>query len=169
MNLHPNPIMNNMNNNNMQIINNLNMQNMQFPQMPNMNYNMMNFNMVPQLNNNSITDIMNAQKKIKLNQIKNIESMTPIKYDKNKYSDKDFDEITQACMTAIKEQDKIKNITNFCVTKIKEKLKGEWFVLIQDINENNLEFGFSKKINFYDTIIFRYSDKIFYVSKLNYQ
>ena len=102
MNLHPNPLMNNMNNNNMQIINNLNIQNMQFPQMPNMNYNMMNFNMVPQLNNNSIIDVMNAQKKIKLNQIKNIESMTPIKYDKNKYSDKDFDEITQACMDAIK-------------------------------------------------------------------
>ena len=150
--------------------NNMN-NNMMFNNNPNFNLNQPMFNM----NNNIMPNQINPNnpnsqdvKKIKLNKIIKIESMIPLKKYSDKYSDKEFDEITQICMTALKEYEngKIKDLTKFCTEKIKEKLNGQWFILIQEQNNNNLEFGFSQKDFFKNIIIFKYSDKIFYVSSL---
>ena len=151
--------MNNMNSNNFQLNNNFNPQMNQLQIFNNMNNNNMNSNQNNQNNSNN--------KDLKLNKIIGIESMIPINNCKHKYNNKEYDEITQACITAIKQKEeiKIKNISEFCVEKIKEKLKGQWFVLVQDINEQNLEFGFSLIKN-KDILSFRYSNNIFYVSRL---
>ena len=151
--------MNNMNSNNFQLNNNFNPQMNQLQIFNNMNNNNMNNNQNNQNNSNN--------KDLKLNKIIGIESMIPINNCKHKYNNKEYDEITQACITAIKQKEeiKIKNISEFCVEKIKEKLKGQWFVLVQDINEQNLEFGFSLIKN-KDILSFRYSNNIFYVSRL---
>ena len=156
--------MNNMNSNNFQFINNFNPQMNQSPMINNMNGGnmIMNNNQSNQNNQNNSNN-----KDLKLNKIIGIESMIPINNCKHKYNNKEYDEITQACITAIKQKEeiKIKNISEFCVEKIKEKLKGQWFVLVQDINEQNLEFGFSLIKN-KDILSFRYSNNIFYVSRL---
>ena len=150
--------------------NNMN-NNMMFNNNPNFNLNQpmfnMNNNMMPNQNNPNNPNSQDI-KKIKLNKIIKIESMIPLKKYIDKYSDKEFDEITQICMTALKEYEngKIKDLTKFCTEKIKEKLNGQWFILIQEKNNTNLEFGFSQKDFFKNIIIFKYSDKIFYVSSL---
>ena len=158
---------NNMGFNNMQFNqnNNFNFPMMQQPQMLNMNSNNMMMNNMPQnfpnMNNNML---MEPNKDIKLNKLLNIASVIPINKCSDKYSDKEFDEIIQVCMVAIK--DKVEDLPKFCVEKIKEKLKGQWFVLVSDINDKNFEFGFSLQINVKDIIIFRCGNKIFYVSSI---
>ena len=137
---------------------NNNMPNMQFniPMMQqqqmfnNMNNNMMmNNNMIPNFPNmNEIISQQKKQEKYKLNTIQNIESLIPLNKCQDKYDDKEYDIITNICITSV--VDKFNDITNFCVEKIKDKLKGEWFVLIQDSKDNNFEFGFSQKINLKD-------------------
>ena len=166
----------NFNNNipNMQFNNNLPIPMMQQPQMfNNMNNNMMdnnnmmmNNNMIPNLPIvNGIISQQKKQEKYKLNTIQKIESLIPLNKCQDKYNDNEYDIITKICSTAV--NDKVNNITNFCVEKIKDKLKGQWFVLIQDSKDLNFEFGFSQKIHLKDIIIFRYHDKTFYVHCLN--
>ena len=171
---------NNMGFNNMQFNQNNNFQfnnNMQFNQNNNFNFPMMNQQMInmninnmmmnhlhqnfPNMNNNMLIE---PNKDIKLNKLLNIASVIPINKCSDKYSDKEFDEIIQVCMVAIK--DKVEDLPKFCVEKIKEKLKGQWFVLVSDINDKNFEFGFSLQINDKDIIIFRCGNKIFYVSSI---
>ena len=164
-------------NNNMQFnqINNLQFNNMPFNnnfgapiqnQIFNMNNNMIMNNM-PQnfqnMNNNNGM-LMQPNKDIKLNKILNISSIIPINKCKDKYTEKQFDEITKICMVALK--DNVDDLPKFCVEKIKEKLKGQWFVLVRNIKDNNFEFGFSLQIKYKDIIIFRCCDIIFYVSSL---
>ena len=171
---------NNMGFNNMQFNQNNNFQfnnNMQFNQNNNFNFPMMNQQMInmninnmmmnnmhqnfPNMNNNMLIE---PNKDIKLNKLLNIASVIPINKCSDKYSDKEFDEIIQVCMVAIK--DKVEDLPKFCVEKIKEKLKGQWFVLVSDINDKNFEFGFSLQINDKDIIIFRCGNKICYVSSI---
>ena len=160
----------NQNNNNFQFNNNIQFNNnFNFPmmnqQMINMNINNMMMNNMhqnfPNMNNNMLIE---PNKDIKLNKLLNIASVIPINKCSDKYSDKEFDEIIQVCMVAIK--DKVEDLPKFCVEKIKEKLKGQWFVLVSDINDKNFEFGFSLQINDKDIIIFRCGNKIFYVSSI---
>ena len=159
--------------NNFNFNNNLSMPMMQQQQMfNNMNNNMlnnnnmmMNNNMINFSNVNEIISQQKKQEKYKLNMIQKIESLIPLNKCQDKYKDKEYDIITNICITAV--IDKVNDITNFCVEKIKDKLKGQWFVLIQDSKDNNFEFGFSPKINLRDIIIFRYNDKTFYVHCLN--
>ena len=151
-------------NNNIQFNNNFNFP-MMNQQMINMNINNMMMNNMhqnfPNMNNNMLIE---PNKDIKLNKLLNIASVIPINKCSDKYSDKEFDEIIQVCMVAIK--DKVEDLPKFCVEKIKEKLKGQWFVLVSDINDKNFEFGFSLQINVKDIIIFRCGNKIFYVSSI---
>ena len=126
--------------------------------------NMMNNN----INNNNQFQIKNGttttfKRDLKLNKILEIGSMIPINKCKDIYNDKEYDEITQTCVTAVREN--VENISKFCTEKIKQKLKGQWFVLIQDVN-NNSEFSFTK-IQFKNILSFQYCDKIFYISRLN--
>ena len=164
----------NQNNNNFQFNNNIQFNNnFNFPmmnqQMINMNINNMMMNNMhqnfPNMNNNMNNNMLiEPNKDIKLNKLLNIASVIPINKCSDKYSDKEFDEIIQVCMVAIK--DKVEDLPKFCVEKIKEKLKGQWFVLVSDINDKNFEFGFSLQINDKDIIIFRCGNKIFYVSSI---
>ena len=151
-------------NNNIQFNNNFNFP-MMNQQMINMNINNMMMNNMhqnfPNMDNNMLIE---PNKDIKLNKLLNIASVIPINKCSDKYSDKEFDEIIQVCMVAIK--DKVEDLPKFCVEKIKEKLKGQWFVLVSDINDKNFEFGFSLQINVKDIIIFRCGNKIFYVSSI---
>ena len=169
-------------NNNMRFNNNMQFNpnnNLQFNNMPfnnnfgapiqnqifNMNNNIINNmpqNFQNMNNNNGI--LMQPNKDIKLNKILNISSIIPINKCKDKYTEKQFDEITKICMVALK--DNVDDLPKFCVEKIKEKLKGQWFVLVRNINDNNFEFGFSLQIKYKDIIIFRCCDIIFYVSSL---
>ena len=125
--------------------------------------NMMNNN----INNNNQFQIKNGtttfRRDLKLNKILEIGSMIPINNCSDIYTDKEYDEITQTCVTAVREN--VENISKFCTEKIKQKLKGQWFVLIQDVN-NNSEFSFTK-IQFKNILSFQYCDKIFYISRLN--
>ncbi len=125
--------------------------------------NMMNNN----INNNNQFQIKNGtttfKRDLKLNKILEIGSMIPINNCIGLYTDKEYDEITQTCVTAVREN--VENISKFCTEKIKQKLKGQWFVLIQDVN-NNSEFSFTK-IQFKNILSFQYCDKIFYISRLN--
>ena len=126
--------------------------------------NMMNNN----INNNNQFQIKNGttttfKRDLKLNKILEIGSMIPINKCRDIYNDKEYDEITQTCVTAVREN--VENISKFCTEKIKQKLKGQWFVLIQDVN-NNSEFSFTK-IQFKNILSFQYYDKIFYISRLN--
>ena len=126
--------------------------------------NMMNNN----INNNNQFQIKNGttttfKRDLKLNKILEIGSMIPINKCIDMYTDEEYDEITQTCVTAVREN--VENISKFCTEKIKQKLKGQWFVLIQDVN-NNSEFSFTK-IQFKNILSFQYCDKIFYISRLN--
>ena len=167
-----------MQNNNFMVMNDINRNNFGFnnfnfhmnqPQMFNFMNNDNNANMVMNNNQNDQNkqNDNNDKKDMKLNKIIRIESMIPINNCKLKYNNKEYDEITQACITAIKQKEeiKIKDIAKFCVQKIKEKLKGQWFILVQDTNEQNIEFGFSL-IKYKDILSFRYNNYIFYVSRL---
>ena len=124
--------------------------------------NMMNNN----INNNNQFQIKNGtttfKRDLKLNKILEIGSMIPINNCRD-ITDKEYDEITQTCVTAVREN--VENISKFCTEKIKQKLKGQWFVLIQDVNDNS-EFSFTK-IQFKNILSFQYCDKIFYISRLN--
>ena len=151
----------NYNNNNAFFINN---NNVIINRSPFINNNMMNNNMM----NNNQFQIKNGtttfKRDLKLNKILEIGSMIPINNCSGLYTDKEYDEITQTCVTAVREN--VENISKFCTERIKEKLKGQWFVLIQDANNKNSEFSFTK-INFKNILSFQYSDKIFYISRLN--
>ena len=126
--------------------------------------NMMNNNIN---NNNNQFQIKNGtttfKRDLKLNKILEIGSMIPINKCIDMYTDEEYDEITQTCVTAVREN--VENISKFCTEKIKQKLKGQWFVLIQDVN-NNSEFSCTK-IQFKNILSFQYYDKIFYISRLN--
>ena len=124
----------------------------------NFNNNIEIISKIIQSNNN------NSDKKLNQN-IKN-ELIILINASKN-INDEQYDVITQICSNVINEEDIIKNdIANYCSEKIKKKLKGEWFVLIQNINDNNFDFGFSK-IKFKNFLIFQYREKIIYITPLN--
>ena len=156
-----------MNNNNM--INNNNFQPFQSQNLPNIqqpmssiNNNMLNNDFSNINNPNSNQNKIKDPKHLKLNKIVQIESALPI-YN-YKYNDKEFDVITQICITAVR--DNLDDIANFCSEKIKEKLKGQWFVLVRDKNIENFEYCFSHIKN-KDILIFQFREKIFYVSSLN--
>ena len=129
------------------------------PQSINIRNNMMNNN---QFQNQGGTTTL--RRDIKLNKIIEIGSMFPINNCREIYTDKEYDEITQICVTALRE--KVENIAKFCSEKIKEKFKGQWFVLVQEAKDKNSEFSFTR-INFKNILSFQYSDKIFYISCLN--
>ena len=120
------------------------------------------------MQNNNEFQIKNGtttfKRDLKLNKIMEIGSMTPINNCKDIYTDKEYDEITQTCVTAVREN--VKNIPKFCTERIKEKLEGQWFVLVQYADDKNLEFSFTK-MQFKNILSFQYRDKIFYVSCLN--
>ena len=158
-----------MNNNNM--INNNNFQPFQPQNLPNIQQPMSSINNNMNMLNNDFSNINNPNsnqnkikdpKHLKLNKIVQIESALPI-YN-FKYNDKEFDVITQICITAVR--DNLDDIANFCSEKIKEKLKGQWFVLVRDKNIENFEYCFSHIKN-KDILIFQFREKIFYVSSLN--
>ena len=128
-----------------------------------MNNNMMNNNMPFQVSNFNKNIMVHKKESLKLNKIKKIESMQFINKCQDKYTEQELDIIIKTCMTAVKE--KINDLPKFCAEKIKEKLKGQWLVLIQDKNNKNFEFGFSSHINYKDMIIFQYDNKIFYLSE----
>ena len=160
--------MNNMNNNQfMGIMFNImqnNLMHMNFKTNPNM-MNIMNNNNnfqnnMPQLPNPTQSKMSNSAKK--LNKIIRIESV--IRINKSKYiNDEQYDVITQICSDALNEE-KINNneIAIYCTEKIKKKIKGQWFVLIQNVDDNNFDFGFSK-IKFENILIFKYREKIIYI------
>ncbi len=154
---------NNMNNaNNMNMINNMNMMNMN-----NNNINMNNINLIQMMfQMNQMKNAMNPINKNcnkKLNQIIGIESVRPFKISEGIINDCEYDIITQICVEAIKENKD--NIALYCTEKIKSKLKGQWFVLIHDLNDGNYEFNFSK-IKFDNILKFQYKNKIVYVTPI---
>ena len=149
------------NNNNFQPFQSQNLPNIQQP-MPSINNNMLNNDFSNINNPNSNQNKIKDPKHLKLNKIVQIESALPI-YN-FKYNDKEFDVITQICITAVR--DNLDDIANFCSEKIKEKLKGQWFVLVRDKNIENFEYCFSHIKN-KDILIFQFREKIFYVSSLN--
>ena len=153
---------NNIMNNNMMINNNM-MNNNMMANNNMMNNNMMNNNMPFQVSNFNKNIMVHKKESLKLNKIKKIESMQFINKCQDKYTEQELDIIIKTCMTAVKE--KINDLPKFCAEKIKEKLKGQWLVLIQDKNNKNFEFGFSSHINYKDMIIFQYDNKIFYLSE----
>ena len=155
-------INNNIMNNNMMINNNM-MNNNMMANNNMMNNNMMNNNMPFQVSNFNKNIMVHKKESLKLNKIKKIESMQFINKCQDKYTEQELDIIIKNCMTAVKE--KINDLPKFCAEKIKEKLKGQWLVLIQDKNNKNFEFGFSSHINYKDMIIFQYDNKIFYLSE----
>ena len=148
---------NNMHNNN-RPFNNLNNMPM-IPQSINVRNNMVNNN--PFQNQSGTTTL---KRDLKLNKIVAIGSMLPMNNCREIYTDKEYDVITEICVTALKAE--VENIAKFCSEKIKEKIKGQWFVLVQEVKDNNSEFSFTK-INFKNILSFQYSDKIFYISCLN--
>ena len=165
---------NNMPNNNLQLMkhnsmpefksnNNMKMNSNMMANNNMMNNNMMNNNMPFQVSNFNKNIMVHKKESLKLNKIKKIESMQFINKCQDKYTEQELDIIIKTCMTAVKE--KINDLPKFCAEKIKEKLKGQWLVLIQDKNNKNFEFGFSSHINYKDMIIFQYDNKIFYLSE----
>ena len=116
--------------------------------------------------NKNITGMNNheIQKSNELDQIISIESVIPLKIvSKNIINDEQYDVITQICVDAIKE--KKEDLALYCTEKIQEKIKGQWFVFINDINADNYEFKFSN-IKWVNTLVFRYKKKIIYVNRL---
>ena len=151
----------NMNMNNMNFMNNMNNMNMQMMMMMMKNKQLMN-NM--QFNNQNQMIQYQKNNNKKLNQIVGIESVIPIQTtSKDIIDDKQYDIITQICVEAIK--DKKKDIASYCTEKIMNKLKGQWFVLIHNSNEDNFEFRFSK-FQYKKLLIFQYGEKIVYVLPL---
>ena len=109
---------------------------------------------------------LNQNQNQKLDQIIGIESAIPININalKEKIIDNiQYDIITQICVESI--NNNRKDITLYCTEKIIKKLKGQWFVLIQNITDDNFEFNFSK-IKYNNILIFQYKDKIIYVSPI---
>ena len=179
---------NNMNNNmnNMSIPNNINnfnnmsmMNNMNMPMMNDMNMinipndQAISFNSISQspnvlfnniLNNAMINKNQNKNQEIKLNNLLELQSVTEINRPTNKYSYEEYEVITKICNNAMIQRDEIDDLAGYCSQKIKENLKkGQWFVLVKDLNSiNNYEFCFSQ-IKENDMIIFQCKDTIFYV------
>ena len=151
-------------NNNLMMMNNPIMMNNINPMMMNHNPMMMNNNMPSQFNNINVNMLRQKKEDENLNKIQEIASLQFINKCNDKYTEDQLDKIIQICLTAVR--DKINDLPKFCAEKIKEKLKGQWLVLIQDINNNNFEFSFSSQIKYKDMIIFKYIDKIFYISSL---
>ena len=151
-------------NNNLMMMNNPIMMNNINPMMMNHNPMMMNNNMPSQFNNINVNMLRQKNEDLNLNKIQEIASLQFINKCNDKYTEDQLDKIIQICLTAVR--DKINDLPKFCAEKIKEKLKGQWLVLIQDINNNNFEFSFSSQIKYKDMIIFKYIDKIFYISSL---
>ena len=150
--------------NNPMMMNNINpMMNNINPMMMNHNPMMMNNNMPPQFNNINVNMLRQKKEDENLNKIQEIASLQFINKCNDKYTEDQLDKIIQICLTAVR--DKINDLPKFCAEKIKEKLKGQWLVLIQDKNNKNFEFGFSSHINYKDMIIFQYDNKIFYLSE----
>ena len=146
---------NNMNmnmNNNMNIFNNMNMIN-------NMN---MNNNMNHNNNNNMNMFLQKNTHEKQLNQIVGIESIVPIQT--TNISTDNYNIITQICFDAVKEN--VKDMSLHCCDQIKKKLNKQSFVLIQNINDDNFDFKFTK-FDYKDILIFRHIDKIFYVKLFN--
>ena len=151
-------------NNNLMMMNNPIMMNNINPMMMNHNPMMMNNNMPSQFNNINVNMLRQKKEDENLNKIQEIASLQFINKCNDKYTEDQLDKIIQICLTAVR--DKINDLPKFCAEKIKEKFKGQWLVLIQDINNNNFEFSFSSQIKYKDMIIFKYIDKIFYISSL---
>ena len=158
--------MNKMNGNNMKkmnfsnpMINNFNQKCFPINQNSNLKYNMIKNNHI----NNNINN-NNIQEK-KLNQIVGIESVIPIHVPSKKViNEHEYDIITQICVEAIK--NKRDDITQYCTEKIIDKIKGQWFILIHNYNDNNYEFKFSK-IKDNNILIFKFREKIIYVCRIN--
>ena len=154
---------NNMLNNNNMLMMNLNINNIK-KMIHNNTYNNIGHNQMNILNNINQNPNINKNHNKKLNQIIGIESVIPKNVVSEKIiNNKEYDIITQICVEAIKENKE--DISLYCTEKIIKKLKGQWFVLIQNLTDDNFEFNFSK-INFKDILIFQYRDKIVYVSPL---
>ena len=152
---------NNMVNNKFQF-NNINNNMPIMPQPMNNRNMMMNDNQLLSQNKDTLTQTL--KRDLKLNKIIEIGSMIPLNNCRDIYTDKEYDEITQVCVNAIRE--KVENISKYCTEKIKEKLKGQWFVLVSEDTDINFEFGFTQ-INFKNILSFQYNNKIFYISCLN--
>ena len=155
---------NNMVNNKFQF-NNINNNMPIMPQPMNNRNIMMNDNQLLSQNKDTLTQTL--KRDLKLNKIIEIGSMIPLNNCEDIwdiYTDKEYNEITQVCVNAIRE--KVENISKYCAEKIKEKLKGQWFVLVSEDTDINFEFGFTK-INFKNILSFQYNNKIFYISCLN--
>ena len=161
---------NNMNgiNMNMNMPNQINMMNFMnnnfmYPHL--MQINQMN-QMMLKMKNNQNFEINSQSSNEKLTQIVGLETVVAINPCKHKYTDEIYQKITEICINAIKDKNiDRKDIAIYCAEKIKEKLKGQWFVLIQNEKDQNFDFRFSL-INFYDMIIFKYRENYIYVSQL---
>ena len=158
---------NNMNNNNINLFMWNNFLNNNFFN-PQFNNQIMQMNqMMNQMNANNLNMKINSNLCVeKLNQIVGLETVTSINPCKHKYNDKIYQKITDICIKAIKDNNiDRKNIAIYCVEKLKKDLKGQWFVLIQNINDQNFDFGFSM-IKFDEMIIFKFREYYIYVSQI---
>ena len=171
-NLNPFSMPNTMNNNNMNMLINNNDMGQYMNSMYNNQISFNNMSSNPNFGNFVLNNAL-IQKNIqnnntgdaKLNNLTNLDSINIIKRCKNKYDDKVYDEITRICNIGLIAQNEIKDIAGYCACKIKEKFRGQWFVMIQDLSSpnNNFEFRFTQ-FKEDDMIIFQCSDKIFYVA-----
>ena len=59
----------------------------------------------------------------------------------NGINDKEFNDITSSCIEV--QDKKIIPISNMCIKKIKEKLRGEWYVFVVPEKETNYDFYLS--------------------------
>ena len=165
---------NNMNgfNMNMNMINQINMWNLlnnnfMNPKLFQMNNQIMQMNqMMSKINANKNFHINTNFSDEKLNQIVGLETVLLINLGKYKNNVEIYQEITKICINTIKD-DNIdrKDIAIYCAENLKMNLKGQWFVLIQNIKDQNFDFRFST-INFGDMTIFKYKDYYIYVSQL---
>ena len=122
--------------------------------------------MMSKMKNNKNFEINSQLSGEKLNQIKGLETVSPINPCKDKYSDEIYLKITNICINAINDNNiDRKDIAIYCAEKIKMHLKGHWFVLIQNEKDQNFDFRFSM-INFNEMIIFKYKGNYIYVSQL---
>ena len=158
-------IMNNKNNN----MNMNNLIQMNFENNPIINMNIMNNinnfnNNIPIISKPNESSMNNNDKNLK--KIIKIESVILINKSKD-INDEQYDMITQICSNAINEEKDLKiDIAIYCAEKIRKKFNGQWFVLIQNKDDKNFEFGFSK-IKFKNILIFQNKEKIIYITPLN--